>query len=66
MANLDLNTIHAWVDEQWESHALPSRSEFIEIPALSPAFDEACTVHRLADLDPSSFMAVAVLLRGRM
>ena len=40
MANLDLEAIHAWVDEQWESHVLPSLSDFIEIPALSPAFDD--------------------------
>ena len=37
---MDLAAIQAWVEEQWESHALPSLAEFIEIPALSPAFDD--------------------------
>ena len=39
MAAIDYAQIHAWVEKQWEEHALPSLSEFIEIPALSPAFD---------------------------
>ncbi|MEC7704447.1 MAG: M20/M25/M40 family metallo-hydrolase [Candidatus Thermoplasmatota archaeon] len=40
MSDLDFDAIHSWVDEQWENHALGSLSDFIEIPALSPAFDE--------------------------
>ena len=40
MTNMDLAAIQAWVEEQWESHALSSLAEFIEIPALSPAFDD--------------------------
>ncbi len=40
MTNMDLAAIHAWVEEQWESHALASLADFIEIPALSPAFDD--------------------------
>ena len=40
MASIDLGAIHAGVDEQWESHALGSLANFIEIPALSPAFDD--------------------------
>ncbi len=39
MAAIDYAQIHEWVDKQWEEHALDSLSKFIEIPALSPAFD---------------------------
>lgn len=39
MTELDFDAIHAWVDEMWETSALPSLSDYIEIPALSPAFD---------------------------
>ena len=49
MASIDLEAIHAWVDEQWESHALGSLAEFIEIPALSPAFDEDWATHGYLD-----------------
>ena len=49
MASIDLEAIHAWVDEQWESHALGSLAEFIEIPALSPAFDEDWAAHGYLD-----------------
>lgn len=49
MASIDLESIHAWVDEQWESHALGSLAEFIEIPALSPAFDEDWAAHGYLD-----------------
>jgi len=40
MTKMDLAAIHAWIEEQWESHALSSLADFIEIPALSPAFDD--------------------------
>jgi len=39
MAALDLAAIQSWVDDAWEGHALESLAKFIEIPALSPAFD---------------------------
>jgi len=39
MAGLDLAAIQQWVDDAWEGHALASLAKFIEIPALSPAFD---------------------------
>jgi acetylornithine deacetylase/succinyl-diaminopimelate desuccinylase-like protein len=39
MPGVDYAAIHTWVEEQWESHALESLARFIEIPALSPAFD---------------------------
>ena len=40
MAAIDYAQIHEWVENQWVEHALESLSKFIEIPALSPAFDE--------------------------
>ncbi len=39
MADIDYARIQDWVEAQWENHALESLSKFIEIPALSPAFD---------------------------
>ena len=39
MADIDYALMQEWVEAQWENHALESLSGFIEIPALSPAFD---------------------------
>ena len=39
MTQLDHSRLSDFIDQKWEESALPSLSEFIEIPALSPSFD---------------------------
>jgi acetylornithine deacetylase/succinyl-diaminopimelate desuccinylase-like protein len=39
MAELDWDALSQFVDEMWDDSALPDLYRFIEIPALSPAFD---------------------------
>ena len=39
MKSLDFSRLSDFIDKKWDESALPSLSEFIEIPALSPSFD---------------------------
>ena len=39
MAELDWDALSEFVDGMWDDSALPDLYRFIEIPALSPAFD---------------------------
>ena len=39
MTQLDHSRLSDFIDQKWDESALPSLSEFIEIPALSPSFD---------------------------
>ena len=39
MTQLDYSRLSDFIDQKWDESALPSLSEFIEIPALSPSFD---------------------------
>ncbi|MGJ7907755.1 M20/M25/M40 family metallo-hydrolase [Actinopolyspora sp. H202] len=39
MASVDRTAVNTFVQQQWESSILPSLSELVGIPAVSPAFD---------------------------
>ncbi|WP_456242802.1 M20/M25/M40 family metallo-hydrolase [Actinopolyspora lacussalsi] len=39
MAGVDRTAVNTFVQQQWESSVLPSLSELVGIPAVSPAFD---------------------------
>ncbi|MDP6899554.1 MAG: M20/M25/M40 family metallo-hydrolase [Candidatus Thalassarchaeaceae archaeon] len=56
MASINFAQIHEWVDEQWEGHALESLERFIEIPALSPAFDEEWAANGYLDATIDHFV----------
>ena len=56
MTGIDYAQLHAWVEEQWEGHALESLAGFIEIPALSPAFDANWAENRHLDATIDHFL----------
>ena len=55
--SLDLDKLSDFVEEWWDKSALPSLSEFVEIPALSPSFDSEWEANGYLDAAVNTFIA---------